>query len=172
MTRSEFGLPTDVASLEASAWTRLDRLTIPTNFLSVLIGTRLMRLRSRMAAISASGVFLGGGDDIVGHDLLHALSARFGKFCGKRRCRGDGFDPPRMVDFVPISSRFMRSPSLTIPTIWPSEHRQRTDVVLGDELRCIGDGVFGSDRNDVTDHYIHCSHDGVHPLFYSENFAE
>jgi hypothetical protein len=51
------------------------------------------------------------------------------------------------------------------------DHRQRTDIVLRDELGCIGDAVLAADRNDVTDHYIHRSHRRV-PLFYSESFAE
>ena len=56
MTRLVSTLAVFAAPFEASACTRLLRLTMPTNSPFCRIGTRLIRLRSRSAAMSASEV--------------------------------------------------------------------------------------------------------------------
>src|SRR5271163_1577008 len=108
---------------DASAWIRLELLTIPTSLPSLTTGTRLIRLRSNSVAISESGV---SSDTETAPEVMisptflpcdlaksaASVLAPLTASCHHGRCFS-----------VPISTRWIRSASLSMPTRLPAASR-------------------------------------------------
>src|SRR5215813_13324927 len=78
MSRSDTAASYGRSCEEASAWMRLERLTIPTSLQSRRIGTHLMRCFSRRLALAERRI-LARRIDMGGHDLADAPAMRLGE---------------------------------------------------------------------------------------------
>src|SRR5262249_9953861 len=139
------------------------RVTMPTSLFPSTMGTRLIRLRSSIAAMSPSDV---SGWAVMTSRVITSATLRE---CDLMYSVADAHSVDinsshqecRLV--VPISGRRIRSPSLTMPTSSPflPTSRRPTDVIVQQCGGDFADARVNAHRNDVGNHHICSLHDGV-----------